>query len=191
MGIYGILGNMKLLFHACCAPCSTGCLAALGEEGIEPVLYWYNPNIHPYTEYRARRDCLRRVAKEKELQVMEEDEYDLRGFLEGVYKANEGFQGDAGSGRCVFCYRLRLEKAAAFAAANNFEAFSTSLLISPYQDHRILKTAGEEFGAKYGVAFYYQDFRPHFHESQRIARDGDFYMQKYCGCVFSEEERYR
>jgi predicted adenine nucleotide alpha hydrolase (AANH) superfamily ATPase len=181
---------MKLLLHACCAPCSTGSVAALREESIEPVLYWYNPNIHPYTEYQARRDSLRRFAADEALRFIEEDEYGLRRFLGGVCKIDDGFQSEAGGGRCAFCYRLRLEKAAGFAAENTFDAFSTTLLISPYQDHCRLKETGEELGARYGVAFFYRDFRPRFREGQRRAREADRYMQKYCGCVFSEEERY-
>jgi predicted adenine nucleotide alpha hydrolase (AANH) superfamily ATPase len=181
---------MKILLHACCAPCSIGSVAALREETIEPVLYWYNPNIHPYTEYKARRDSFRRFVRDEGLQFFEEDEYGLRRFLDGVCKVDEGFQSEAGGSRCTFCYRLRLEKAAAFAAENNFDAFSTTLLISPYQDHQLVKEAGEELGARYGVAFLYRDFRPCFREGQRRAREGDHYMQKYCGCVFSEEERY-
>jgi predicted adenine nucleotide alpha hydrolase (AANH) superfamily ATPase len=183
---------MKLLLHACCAPCLAGCLVALGEEGLEPVLFWYNPNIHPYTEYRARRDSFRRFVKEKRFCFFENDEYGLRPFLEGIFPLQGGFQGKAGDsgGRCDFCYRLRLERTAAFAAENNFSAFSTTLLISPFQEHRLLIRLGEEIGARYGIDFYYRDFRPYFREGQRRARAEEYYMQKYCGCIFSEEERY-
>jgi predicted adenine nucleotide alpha hydrolase (AANH) superfamily ATPase len=167
-----------------------GSLVALGEEGLEPVLFWYNPNIHPYIEYKSRHDSFLRFVKEKRFYFFEEDVYGLRPYLEGVFTETKGFQEKAGCDRCAFCYRLRLEKTAAFAAENDFDTFSTTLLISPFQDHRLLMQMGEEIGARYGVAFYYKDFRPYFREGQRRARAEEFYMQKYCGCIFSEEERY-
>ncbi|WP_461249056.1 epoxyqueuosine reductase QueH, partial [Treponema sp. R6D11] len=85
---------------------------------------------------------------------------------------------------------MRLEKTASFAKQEGFSAFSTTLLVSPHQDHEEIKRSGEEMAEKYGVEFFYSDFRPHFREGQAQARAAGFYMQKYCGCVFSEEERY-
>jgi predicted adenine nucleotide alpha hydrolase (AANH) superfamily ATPase len=132
-----------------------------------------------------------------------EDEYGLRVFLEGLYvqpaRENGAFVNAAPSSpdvsrpdvsRCAFCYRLRLEKTAARAAAEGYEAFSTTLLISPYQNHDCIRATAETLAARYGVAFLYRDFRPRFRAGQKEARAKGFYMQKYCGCVFSEEERY-
>jgi len=170
---------MKLLLHACCAPCSVQCVQALAEEGIRPALYWYNPNIHPFTEYRSRRDSLRTFAESTGLPLIMEDEYGLRSFLKGVNHH-----------RCAYCYRLRLEKTAAAAAAEGFDAFSASLLISPYQNHELLREAGESLAASHGVSFLYRDFRPRFRQGQNQAREAGYYMQKYCGCIYSEEERY-
>jgi predicted adenine nucleotide alpha hydrolase (AANH) superfamily ATPase len=85
---------------------------------------------------------------------------------------------------------LRLEKTASFAAVNGYDAFSTTLLISPYQNHDFLKLNGEKLAAQYGVSFLYRDFRPRFREGQRLAKEREYYMQKYCGCIFSEEDRY-
>jgi predicted adenine nucleotide alpha hydrolase (AANH) superfamily ATPase len=173
---------MKLLLHACCAPCTVSCSAALRAENIEPCLFWYNPNIHLSAEYRSRRDCLKSFAAEENLELSLIDEYGLRSFLKEL--------GNDGLNRCEKCYRMRLEKTAAFSAENNFSAFSTTLLISPYQDHDELKRIGEETAEKYGVDFLYRDFRPLFREGQSVARNKGLYMQKYCGCIFSEEERY-
>jgi predicted adenine nucleotide alpha hydrolase (AANH) superfamily ATPase len=178
---------MKLLLHTCCAPCSTGCVAALREEGILPDLFWYNPNIHPYTEYKARRDTLAGFASEEGLGLITEDEYGLRKFVAGL---SPDWEGRAGGRRCAFCYRLRLEKTAKTAAEEGWEAFSTTLLISPWQNHGLLRETGEELAGLYGVEFLYRDFRPRFRPGQAEARRRGFYMQKYCGCVFSEEERY-
>ena len=176
---------MKLLLHACCAPCSIQCVEALVEEDVQPDLYWYNPNIHPFTEYRSRRDTLCAFAEDRKLSLIMEDEYGLRSFIKGV---------SAPEDRCVFCFRIRLEKTARIASAktaeNNYDAFSTTLLISPYQNHELLRETGEKLAAEYGVEFFYRDFRPRFREGQRQARQAGYYMQKYCGCIYSEEERY-
>jgi len=172
---------MKLLLHACCAPCSIQCIKDLRSEGIDFHLFWYNPNIHPYTEYAERRDSLALFAANERLDITLADEYGLRFFLQEISQAQE---------RCEKCYRLRLERAASFAAREGFSLFSTTLLISPYQDHDAIKRIGEEAGEKYGVDFFYRDFRIFFREGQSAARAEGLYMQKYCGCIFSEEERY-
>jgi len=179
---------MKLLLHTCCAPCSVQCVEALAAEGVRPDLFWYNPNIHPYTEYRARRDSLKIFAEKRELPLVIEDEYGLRAFIKEVERDN--CPAGSGAQRCAFCYRLRLEKAAQAAAEKAYQAFSTTLLISPYQNHELIKQLGEVMSAKYGVEFIYRDFRPRFREGQNQARAAGYYMQKYCGCIYSEEERY-
>ncbi|MDR2177995.1 MAG: epoxyqueuosine reductase QueH [Treponema sp.] len=187
---------MKLLLHTCCGPCLVGCLGNLEDEGIKPVLFWYNPNIHPWTEYRSRRDCLEDVANRKSLELLKTDEYGLRLFLRGVRMIETGREaeknsgGDAKAGRCDYCYRLRLEKTAETARLEGYDFFSTTLLISPYQRHDAIKKTGEELAAGYGIPFFYRDFRPFFRAGQKTARGMGLYTQKYCGCVFSEEERY-
>jgi predicted adenine nucleotide alpha hydrolase (AANH) superfamily ATPase len=173
---------MKLLLHACCAPCAAPCVKSFREEEIAPSLFWHNPNIHPYGEYEARRDCLSEFCGKEKLQLEMWDEYGLRPFLSAVFHAMDN--------RCEICYSLRLEKTASFAAANGYQAFSTSLLISPYQKHEELRRVGEEAASRHGVSFPYRDFRPLFRESRENAKAMGMYMQKYCGCVFSEEERY-
>jgi predicted adenine nucleotide alpha hydrolase (AANH) superfamily ATPase len=154
----------------------------LRAETVRPDLFWYNPNIHPSTEYRARRDTLAQFAVDEGLDLIMEDEYGLRFFIAGL---DGNFEE-----RCAYCYRIRLEKTASYAAAHGYGYFSTTLLISPYQKHEtIRKIAGEE-AEKHGIQFLYRDFRPGFREGQRQARERGYYMQKYCGCIFSEEERY-
>ncbi len=173
---------MKVLLHICCAPCSVMCIEALRAERYEPVGFWYNPNIHPYTEYTARRDTLKRYAKDIGLETVFDDEYGLRRFLSATV--------DDMDHRCGKCYAMRLDRAASYAAGHGFPAFSTTLLISPYQNHELIKRIGEKCAAKYGIEFLYRDFRPFFAEGQLRARELKFYMQKYCGCIFSEESRY-
>ena len=174
---------MQTLLHICCAPCSNMCITALRGEGIEPVGFWYNPNIHPFTEYRARRNCLREYAGTVGLKLLERDEYALRPFVRAVAE-------DIG-GRCAVCYAMRFEAAAEQAAKEGFDSFTSSLFISPYQQHDLMREVAERAAHNHGVTFLYRDFRPCFREGQERARALGFYMQKYCGCVFSEEERYR
>ena len=173
---------MKLLLHICCAPCSNMCIETLRGDGIEPVGFWYNPNIHPFTEYRARRNCLREYAKDIDLKLLEQNDYGLRPFVREV-------AGNIG-GRCVKCYDMRLGEAARFAYEQGYDAFTSSLFISPYQKHDLMRQVAEDAAARFGVQFLYRDFRPYFKAGQERARALGFYMQKYCGCVFSEEERY-
>ena len=174
---------MKLLLHICCAPCSIMCIETLRGEGIEPVGFWDNPNIHPFTEFRMRRNTLVDYAKEIGLSLVVEGGYGLRPFLEAV--------GGDFDGRCPVCYRLRMRSAARYAAENGFTHFTTTLLISPYQNHELLAQTAREAAEEFGVSFLYRDFRPSFREGQDRARAMGLYMQKYCGCIFSEEDRYR
>jgi predicted adenine nucleotide alpha hydrolase (AANH) superfamily ATPase len=154
----------------------------LQSENITPVLFWYNPNIHPYTEYKSRKNALIDYAKLKNLEVCLKDEYGLRKFIENIYPEFNS--------RCEYCYMSRLEETAKYARENGYTAFSTTLLISPYQKHDLICATAQKMAEKYGVDFVYRDFRPYFREGQKAARELGVYMQKYCGCIFSEEERY-
>ena len=172
----------KTLLHTCCAPCSVSCIQQLRQEGIEPVSYWYNPNIHPYQEYKARRDTLMTYAPTIDLELIVQEDYGLREFCRAVC-------GDIDH-RCGHCYALRLAQTARYAADHGFDSFTSTLFVSPYQNHDLLRQTAEKMAQTYGVAFLYRDFRPGFRQGQQEARELGFYMQKYCGCVFSEEERY-
>lgn len=174
---------MKLLMHTCCAPCSVYCIDELRNENIEPTLYWYNPNIHPYTEYKLRRDTLKDYAESINVKAIFEEEYGLREFCKNVI-------GDL-QNRCInYCYKVRLEKTVKFAKENGYDAFTSTLFVSPYQNHEALKKICEELAKQYDIEFVYRDFRVGFREGQTKARELGLYMQKYCGCVFSEEDRY-
>lgn len=175
---------MKLLMHTCCAPCSIYCIDTLRKEAIEPVLYWYNPNIHPYTEYKQRRDTLKEYAQSIEVAAIFEEEYGLREFTKNVI-------GDLPNRCRNYCYKVRLEKTACYAKEHGYDAFITTLLVSPYQNQEALKQVGEELAKKYGVEFVYRDFRTGFREGQQKAIELGLYRQKYCGCIFSEEDRYQ
>lgn len=170
---------MKLLMHTCCAPCSVYCIESLREEGIEPIIYWYNPNIHPYTEYKERRNTLKKYAEMIECKAIFEEDYGLKEFCKNVIKDLEH--------RCSdYCYKIRLEQTAKYAKENGYTAFTTTLLISPYQNHNELIRIGQEMAKKYNIEFLYRDFRHGFKDGQTKARELGLYMQKYCGCIFSE-----
>jgi predicted adenine nucleotide alpha hydrolase (AANH) superfamily ATPase len=173
---------MKVLLHICCAPCSVMCIRHLRADGLEVTGYWYNPNIHPMTEYTSRLDALKIYAESIGLPMIINDFYGLRKFTKLVV--------DNLDNRCEICYRERLETVALAAKTGGFDAFSTTLLISPFQKHEKLIAVAMEVAMNIGIKFHYVDFRPDFREGQRIARTFPLYMQKYCGCIFSEEERY-
>ena len=173
----------SVLMHTCCAPCSLSCIDPLRAEGIEPVAFWYNPNIHPWKEYEARRDCLLAYAPTIEMQVIVDEDYGLRTFVEHVASDINN--------RCTYCYQHRLEETARSAAEHGYEAFTSTLLASLYQDHEAIRAAAEKYARQYGVEFLYRDFRPNFRAGNQRARELGFYMQKYCGCVFSEQDRYQ
>lgn len=174
---------MKTLLHICCAPCSIVCIDTLRDEGIEPVGYWYNPNIHPMAEYKQRKNTLVEYAKTVGLKLEIENEYGLRPFIERVYPDFDH--------RCGACYEMRFDQTARYAAAHGFDQFTSTLFVSPYQNHALMRETCERAAEKYGVRYLHRDFSPRFREGQDRARELGLYMQKYCGCVFSEEDRYR
>lgn len=174
---------MKLLLHCCCGPCAAGALPLFREAGFDITGFFYNPNIHPYTEQQARLDSFKRLMEREGLPYIVNDDYPLEGWLRQA--AAEPHK------RCGLCYDDRLTATASLAASGDgFDAFSTTLLISPYQDHETLRFLGEEMEKGYGVKFAYLDLRPRFRAGQREARALGLYMQKYCGCIYSEKERY-
>ena len=174
---------MRFLLHTCCAPCSVYCIKTLRTNNIEPTLYWYNPNIHPYQEYKARRDCLREYAKIVKVDLLEDDAYGLDEFVCNTYNKL--------STRCQdYCYPKRLRQAFEFAKDHGFDTITTTLLYSIYQKHDFIKELMESLSAEYSINFYYHDFREGWKEGQMEARRIGLYMQKYCGCIFSEEESF-
>ena len=174
---------MKLLMHACCAPCSVYCIDKLKEENITPTVFWYNPNIHPYKEYEARRDCLKQYTKSMGVECIVEDEYGLDDFCKNVSNKLDT--------RCVdYCYPIRIRKTFEYAKENEYDAVTTSLLYSIYQKHDYIKFLCEKYSKEFEIEFLYRDFRTGFWEGHNKAKELGLYMQKYCGCVFSEEDRY-
>lgn len=172
----------NLLLHCCCGPCTVGSLPLLYAAGYKPFGWYWNPNIHPYQEHKARRLSFVQLMEERKIPYEASKDYPLEKWLAAV--------ADNPAGRCHYCYQSRIEAAAQKAIELNLPAFTTTLLISPYQNHELLRHYGEEAAAKYGVSFVYIDFRERFRDGQNEAREMGLYMQKYCGCIYSEKERY-
>ena len=173
---------MDILLHMCCGPCTTASREKFKELGYNIRGFFFNPNIHPYKEFKRRLETLQDYCREEEIPLMIDGRYLLEDFLRKVvYREQQ---------RCLFCYALRLGESAKKAREEGIPSFSTTLLISPYQNHERLKEVGEARGKEYGVSFIYEDLRPLFKESVNISRQRNMYRQGYCGCIFSEKERY-
>lgn len=172
----------KILLHTCCGPCSIYPVKYLRDEGLEVFSYFYNPNIHPYTEFSRRLSTLEQYAAEIDLKLIVERSYELEEYLRNVvFRESE---------RCQICYYMRLKQAAMVARKGKFDFFSTTLLVSPYQKHDRIKEIGESLAKEVGVPFYYHDFRTGYKEATAISRAQEMYRQQYCGCIFSEKDRY-
>ncbi|MBC7237233.1 MAG: epoxyqueuosine reductase QueH [Chloroflexi bacterium] len=176
------LQGKRLLLHICCAPCATYTTRRLREQGAQVTGYWYNPNIHPFSEHERRREALVTYAPTIELPMIWEAAYEMPEFLRRV-AGRERFRQ-----RCALCYRMRLERTAQVAASEGFELFTTTLLISPYQDQKLICEIGEGLAQDYGVSFYFENLRRGFAEHHRLAREAGLYQQRYCGCIYSEWE---
>lgn len=174
---------MKLLLHICCGPCALYPVRQLAGDRFEEIVgFYYNPNIHPLSEYKRRKGALRDAEEKLGFSVIYPP-YKMEEYFDKIASKE-----DAPS-RCRLCWELRISETAGFAKKNGFDIFTTTLLISPYQSHELVKEIGEVLAREKGVEFYYQDFRRGFRESQEEAKKKGMFRQKYCGCVFSELER--
>ncbi len=173
---------MNILVHICCAPCAIYPVEELKKEGHKFAGFFYNPNIHLYSEFLKRRGEVERHSKEEKYNVIYPD-YEAEKYFQYITDNEEH------KNRCPVCWWLRLDRCAIFAAENGFEAFTTTLLSSPYQDHEVIKTIGEDIASKAGIRFYYKDFRVGFKDAQSKAKAEGYYIQNYCGCIFSEKEK--
>jgi len=176
------MDKVKILLHICCAPCSTATVEALRREPHELMGVFFNPNIHPFAEHWRRHDTLLAYAGEIGLPLIGEPVYDVAAWLRQVHGREEK------GARCRVCIGQRLDYTAQLAAAQEFEAFSTTLLISPYQEHEIIIEEGTRAATRHGVEFHYRDLRPEYRRSIELSREAGLYRQKYCGCIYSEAE---
>ena len=173
---------MKILLHLCCGPCSIYPVTQLRNEGREVHGYFYNPNIHPYREFKKRIEGVQQFAEQTKLEVDIESRYGLTEYLRKVVFHEQE--------RCPLCYAMRLETVVRKAKERGDDAFSTTLLYSKYQDHECIRTTCEDLALTYQIDFYYQDFREGWQEGIDRSLEMELYRQPYCGCIYSEQERY-
>lgn len=173
---------MKVFLHVCCGPCTIYPLKVLREKGAEVTGHFYNPNIHPFKEFKRRLNTLKEYAKDIKLPLVLDSNYGLTDFVRKVafHEAE----------RCNICYLMRLEKTVILAKENGFDSFSTTLLYSRYQRHPYLITLCDKLSLKYEIPFFYQDFREGWQFGIDESKELEMYRQPYCGCIYSEQERY-
>ena len=173
---------MKILLHICCAPCAIYPLRTLRADGIDVMGFFYRHNIHPYTECLRREETLQSFAEYEDLRVVYQKGYDMEGFIRSVAFREKD--------RCSYCYHDRLLTAARVARKGKFDGFTSTLLYSKFQKHDTIKQMGESIGKSQGVPFFYQDFRTGWKEGIAVSKERSMYRQPYCGCIYSEKERY-
>ena len=173
---------MKILLHICCANCAVYPLVRLRDEGHEVYGFFFNPNIHPFQEYEKRLQAVHLLEERYSLLVIYRDEYRLDEFLRNVAFRE--------SLRCHTCYHTRLLATAQVAKRGKFDAFTSSLLYSKQQQHGLAREIGEGLSREKGVPFYYEDFRKGWKKGIELSLDEGFYRQQYCGCIYSERDRF-
>ena len=173
---------MKVLLHVCCANCAIYPIKSMREEGLEVMAFFYRHNIHPYSECLRRQEALEAYAEQIDLKVIYQQGYDLEGFIRNVaFRESE---------RCNYCYHDRLRSTALLAKRGKFDYFSSTLLYSKHQKHELIRSIGESTGTSAGVPFLYHDYREGWKEGIECSKQMGLYRQHYCGCVYSEKERF-
>jgi predicted adenine nucleotide alpha hydrolase (AANH) superfamily ATPase len=173
---------MKVLMHLCCGPCAIYPVKVLREEGTEVMGFFYKNNIHPYTECLKRQETLEQYAAQIDLRVIYQEGYDLEGFIQNIVHRE--------ADRCRHCYHDRLRTTALLARRGKFDYFSSTLLYSKFQKHELVRSIGESIAKSVGVSFLYHDFREGWKEGIETSKELQMYRQQYCGCIYSEKERY-
>ncbi|SLM28239.1 conserved hypothetical protein [Desulfamplus magnetovallimortis] len=173
---------MKLLLHICCAPCAVYPMKVLEQEDIDMMGFFYRHNIHPLTECLKREDTLREYSQQKGFRVIYQKAYELERFLQSVAFREQN--------RCRFCYHDRLYAAAKIAKKGKFDAFSSTLLYSRFQNHDLICETGKAIAKEEGIPFFYRDFRKGWKEGIEESKAMNMYRQQYCGCIYSEKDRF-
>lgn len=172
----------KILLHSCCGPCTIYPLHRLRAQQWDVYSLFYNPYIQPYQEFERRLTTLQELADREGFKLIVRPDYDLEGFLrQTVFREQH---------RCITCYSARLEATARLARKSRFDAFTTTLLYSKQQNHALVRSLAEEASHKFDIPFYYEDFRVGWREGQEAARRSGMYRQQYCGCIYSERDRF-
>ena len=173
--------SKKILLHICCAPCATAVVENLRTDGYDITGYFYNPSIHPWKEFKRRMDTLKEWAPAIDLPVIYSEEYPLEDNIRMLLGSPN---------RCFACFSDRMNKTAQLAKELGVEQFTTTLTVSPYQNQKLLIKAGEAASFIHGIRYLYRDYRNSYRRSIELSRGLHMYRQPYCGCVFSERDRY-
>ena len=173
----------KILLHICCGPCAIYPVEELQKQGFDPVGLFYNPNIHPLQEYLRRKQGVQEVADHLGIKVIfRDEEYDPeKYFRHVVFRENM---------RCYHCYQMRLERTYSIASRGKFDFFSSTLLYSKFQKHERIVELGRSLAGEGKLRFYYLDFRQGWKYGVDKSKEWGIYRQQYCGCLYSEVERY-
>ncbi|MFH1092716.1 MAG: epoxyqueuosine reductase QueH [Candidatus Omnitrophota bacterium] len=177
-----MMAGKRILLHMCCAPCEIYPLKKLRQMNFEVGGFFYNPNIYPHYEYILRKKYVMEYSNRVNCNIYFCAGYPDNEFNDVVKDNCERPE------RCMNCWYLRLKKTAEHARKIKVETFSTTLLVSPYQDKQAIKLLGEEAAAENGVSFFYYDFSVGYQEAVRISKMEQLYRQKYCGCKYSLTE---
>jgi epoxyqueuosine reductase len=177
---------MKILLHSCCSPCAAHPIKELISEGYQVTLFYYNPNIHPKSEYTARLGELSAYLGKIPGVGIIEGEYEDKKWFEQM----KGLEREPERGkRCDKCYEMRLGKTAEMARSNGYDSFGSTLSISPHKKAIKISEIGNKLASEFGVEFFDRDWKKldGFKKSCDIARNEDFYRQDYCGCSYSKK----
>lgn len=174
----------KILLHACCAICSAYPIENLREQGFKPIVYFYNPNIQPEEEYQKRLDAQKTLCNKLNCDLIVED-YDTKMFQIISFGLDEEPEGGK---RCKKCFELRIDKTAQKARELGIENFTTSIVISPHKNFKLISELGKKISQKYDIKYLGIDFKKKdgFLKSNKMAKELDLYRQNYCGCEYSK-----
>ncbi len=172
----------SVLIHCCCAHCAAYTVSHWRQQGYAATAFWYNPNIHPYTEHQRRLEAMKSLAAEMDFPLIISEGYEMPEYFRRV----AGHEPE----RCQYCFNLRLARTAEAAREMRLDAFTTTLLISPQQKHDLLHETGNRLAGEEGIEFLYADLRKRYSDSRHLTKPLNLYRQQYCGCIYSEWERY-
>jgi hypothetical protein len=172
----------KILVHMCCAPCTVYPLKVLRDGGLDVMGFFYRHNIHPYTECLKRENTLKEYSESQGFRVIWQEGYEMEAFIRQVVFRE--------ADRCAICYHDRLRSTALMARRGKFDGFTSTLLYSKFQNHDRIRSIGESLAREVGVSFYYYDFREGWKEGIDESKRLGLYRQQYCGCIYSEKERF-
>lgn len=172
----------KILLHSCCAPCSAAILEWMLQNGYEPTIFFYNPNIWPEEEYLKRKAEIVRYAQEVGVSIVDGD-YAHEGWrMQVEHLAEEPERG----ARCLLCFKIRLLETARYAFGHGFDTFTTTLASSRWKDINQIFEAGQYAASQFQeISFWDKNWRKGGLYERRNVLAKQFYNQQYCGCEFS------